>query len=86
MYYVINNHEYYGDHALYSKIYSTISDNISKKCTTASGEQLSSDVKKITESDMTLMELIENHPDLATSLFDFVGSIKHNSIIKYMSD
>jgi hypothetical protein len=83
-YYVIDHHEYYGDHELFSRIYSTICNNITKTCTTIPGEKLCDDVKKVAGSNITLMELIENHPDLATSLFDVAGSIKHNSIVKYM--
>ena len=83
-YYIVDRHEYYGDHELFNRIYTTVGNNVTKTCATNSGEKLSDDIKKVTGSEITLMELIENHPDLATSLFDFVGTLKHGPIAKYM--
>ena len=84
-YYIINNHEYYGDHMLYNKIYSAVGNNIINHSLSDTGETLRNDVKKVISSNMTTLELIKKHNDLATSLFDIVGIVKHTIIPKYIT-
>lgn len=84
-YYIINNHEYYGDHMLYNKIYSALGDNIINNSLSETGETLRNDIKKVMSSNMTSVELIKNNPDLATSLLDIVGIVKHTIIPKYIN-
>lgn len=70
---------------LYNKIYSALGDNIINNSLSETGETLRNDIKKVMSSNMTSVELIKNNPDLATSLLDIVGIVKHTIIPKYIN-